>query len=197
MRILLYPDPALRQPAEPVVRIDKALRRAAREMFVAMYDASGVGLAATQVGLPLRLLIFNLGGDSAEETVLINPEVLREGGEQIVEEGCLSLPGVAAKIRRPVELVIRGYDLEGNELEYECRDLCARTVSHEIDHLEGRLIIDRMGSAARLTNQARLKELEEHYPGAGTFAGEPAPTGVDSGLRAGTDDTAALRKSDS
>ncbi len=179
MRILLYPDRALRQPAEPVVRIDKALRRAAREMFVAMYDASGVGLAATQVGLPLRLFIFNLGGESAEETVLINPEVLRENGEQIVEEGCLSLPGVTAKIRRPVELVIRGYDLEGNELEYGCRDLCARAVSHELDHLEGRLIIDRMGSAARLSNQARLKELEEHYHGTGTFAGEPAPTGVD------------------
>jgi len=179
MRIVLYPDPALRQPAEPVVRIDKALRRAVREMFVAMYDASGVGLAATQVGLPLRLFVFNLGGEPAHETVVINPEVLREGGEQVVEEGCLSLPGVTAKIRRPVQLVVRGYDLEGNQLEYECRDLCARAVSHELDHLQGQLIIDRMGSAARLTNQARLRELEEQYHRAGTFAGEPAPTGLD------------------
>lgn len=163
MRILLYPEPGLRRPAEPVTRIDAELRRTVRQMLDLMYRASGIGLAATQVGLPWRLFVFNLTGRAEDERVLLNPEVLEREGEQVGEEGCLSLPGVSGKVRRPLRVVVRGYDLEGNELEYEGSDLFARLVCHEMDHLAGQLIIDRMGPAARLGNQARLKELEESY----------------------------------
>ena len=163
MRILLYPNPSLRRPAEPVTRIDAELRHTVRQMFDLMYEAAGIGLAATQVGLPLRLFVVNLTGRAEDETVLVNPEVLTAEGEQTSEEGCLSLPGVTGTVRRPLHLVVRGYDLEGDELEYEGRETFARVVCHEMDHLAGQLIIDRMGPAARLGNRARLKELEESY----------------------------------
>jgi peptide deformylase len=163
MRILLYPDPDLRRPAEPVARVDTQLRRLVRQMFVALYDAGGVGLAAVQVGRPLRLFILSLTGERDGETVLINPWVLRQEGEQVAEEGCLSLPGVTAKLRRPLKVVVCGYDLEGSEVELRCEELSARAVGHEMDHLDGQLIIDRMGPAARIGNRPRLKELEESY----------------------------------
>lgn len=163
VRILLYPNPSLRRPAEPVTRIDAELRHTVRQMFDLMYEAAGIGLAATQVGLPLRLFVVNLTGRAEDETVLVNPEVLTAEGEQTSEEGCLSLPGVTGTVRRPLHLVVRGYDLEGDELEYEGRETFARVVCHEMDHLAGQLIIDRMGPAARLGNRARLKELEESY----------------------------------
>jgi len=197
MRIVLYPDPILRRTAGPVVSIDGELRRVAREMFDTMYGASGVGLAATQVGLLLRLFVLNLTGEPGDELVFINPEMLRESGEQMVEEGCLSLPGVTGSIRRPVEVVVRGYDLKGKEVEYECRDLCARAVCHEVDHLEGRLIIDRMGPAARLSNRARLKELEEEYRSTDSSTREWEAAGIDTGRQAGTDASAATTNSDS
>jgi len=171
MRILLYPDAGLRRAAEPVPRVDAELRDAVREMFTTMYEAAGVGLAAIQVGLPLRLFIVNLTGEPKDETVVLNPEVLSEQGEQVAEEGCLSLPGVTAKIRRPAELLLRGYDLEGNQVEYHCQELYARVVCHEMDHLAGRLIIDRMGPAARIGNRSRLKELEANYRGSTAPAG--------------------------
>ena len=197
MHIVLYPDPILRQTAEPVVSIDGELRRVAREMFDTMYGASGVGLAATQVGLLLRLFVLNLAGEPGDELVLINPEMLRETGEQIVEEGCLSLPGITGSIRRPVEVVVRGYDLKGKEVEYECRDLWARAVCHEMDHLEGRLIIDRMGPAARLSNRARLKELEGEYRSTDSSTREREAAGIDTGRQAGTDASAPTTNSDS
>jgi len=165
MRILAYPDPELRRPAQVVERIDAELRRIVQEMFPTMYEARGVGLAATQVGVPLRVFILNLTGEPEGETVVVNPELAAQEGEQVAEEGCLSIPGVSAKIRRPACVVLRGYDLAGNEIEYECRELFARAVCHELDHLEGQLITDRMGRAAKLTQQSKLRELEESFRG--------------------------------
>lgn len=163
MRILVYPDPGLRRAAEPVIRIDGEVRRVVRDMFALMYEARGIGLAATQVGLPLRLFIMKVTGEPDGETVILNPEFVERDGEQLAEEGCLSVPGVSGKIRRPATVVLRGYGLEGKEMDYEFQELYARVVSHELDHLDGRLIMDRMGPAARLSSQARLKELEESY----------------------------------
>jgi len=166
-------------------------------MFDTMYEASGVGLAATQVGLLLRLFVLNLTGEPGDELVLINPERPHESGEQVVEEGCLSLPGITGSVRRPAEVVVRGYDLKGHEVEYECRDLSARAVCHEMDHLEGRLIIDRMGPAARLSNRARLKELEEEYRSTDSSTRAWEATGIDTGRRAGTNASAPTTNSDS
>ena len=168
MRILLYPDPELRRAAEFVARIDNELRHVVRDMFALMYEARGVGLAATQVGLPLRLFIMNVTGEPEDETVVLNPQLVEEEGEQVAEEGCLSLPGVAGNIRRPGAVQVRGYSLECDEVDYRFEDLGARVVSHELDHLDGRLIIDRMGPAARLDSQARLRELEESYGASAT-----------------------------
>jgi len=187
MHVVLYPDPVLRQRAEPVVSIDEELRRAARGMFETMYGASGVGLAATQVGLLVRVFVLNPTGAPRDELVLINPEILRQSGEQVVEEGCLSLPGVTGSIRRPAEVVVQGYDLKGNEVECECHELCARAVCHEMDHLNGRLIIDRMGPAARLSNGARLKELRGQYRSATSSAKEREAAGAEAARPTGTD----------
>ncbi len=163
MRILVYPDPELRRAAEPVARVDAELRRTVRDMFVVMYESRGIGLAATQVGLPLRLFIMNVTGEPGDETVILNPQLVESDGEEINEEGCLSVPGVTGNVRRPATVVLQGYSLGGKEVEYEFQALYARVVSHELDHLDGRLIIDRMGQAARLGSRPRLRELEELY----------------------------------
>jgi len=163
LRILAYPDPHLREAARAVERIDARLRRVIGEMFPTMYEARGVGLAATQVGVPLRLFVVNVTGEPEGEMVIINPELSVQEGERIAEEGCLSVPGVTASIRRPARVIVCGYDVHGEEVEYECEDFFARAICHELDHLDGQLILDRMGQTAKLTQRSRLKELEEAY----------------------------------
>ena len=143
--IITLPDPTLRIVSKPVETIDANIKRLASDMLETMYDAPGVGLAAIQVGQPLRLLVLDAAGDEEEKQplVLINPRILRLGDEmRLYEEGCLSLPDVRIDIERPAAVTVAYTDLDGKVHEREASGLMATVIQHEIDHLDGKLIID-------------------------------------------------------
>jgi peptide deformylase len=165
LELVLYPDPVLRRRATPIARVDDEVRDRVRRMFEIMYEERGVGLAAPQVGWGERLFIVNTLGDPEEgaERVYINPEVDLPQGEDVDEEGCLSIPGVRGKVERHFRVRVRALDLDGNPFEEEVEDLHARVVQHELDHLDGLLFIARLGSAERLLANKVLKQLERDY----------------------------------
>ena len=163
MRVLAYPDPFLRRKVNPVKEISGQLREGIAEMFLTMYEAKGVGLAATQVGLDEAVFVLNLKGDPSGEQVFINPELVAIDGDRCEIEGCLSVPGLEAKVRRGAHVHVRALDIDGNPFEVEGADLMARVLQHELDHLAGTLFIDKVGPATRIGLRSRLKELEERY----------------------------------
>jgi peptide deformylase len=149
-----------------VSQIDDALRSQIREMFTLMYEARGIGLAANQVGLPYRFFVLNLTADpgqTEQERVFINPEIVKRHSSNEDEEGCLSFPGIYAKVRRARKIKVRAFDLDGNLVELEADDLQGRAIQHETDHLSGRLFIDLLGPLARSSAAAKLRELETRF----------------------------------
>lgn len=161
MDILHYPDPALLTRATPLTEIDRRVLRTLDEMREAMRDAKGVGLAAPQVGWSKRLFIVNREGTGIPDEVFINPVIVAQGGTIAEEEGCLSLPGLRAKVRRAGRVVVEAYNLEGEQVRIEAEGLLARVFQHERDHLDGRLFIANLSPAARLAIASQLRELEE------------------------------------
>ena len=150
--IITLPDPLLRKASAPVERVDDALRALADDMLETMYAAPGVGLAAVQVGILRRLIVLDTAGKEEEPhpLVLINPEILTLGSEMRVhEEGCLSIPDVRVEIERPGSLRVRYLDRDGKTQELEAEGLLATAIQHEIDHLNGRLIIDFLSRLKR------------------------------------------------
>lgn len=163
MQIVNYPHPALRWKSNDITQINESLRSTIREMFELMYAANGIGLAANQVGLPLRFFIINLTGEAEspeEELVFINPEIRNRRGQEVGEEGCLSLPGLYADVKRAAEIVVEAFDIEGQPFQATLNELAARVVQHESDHLDGVLFIDRVED----------KKLEELQPKLDEFA---------------------------
>lgn len=136
-----------------------------RTMFQLMYEAKGVGLAANQVDLPLRLFVINLAAnpDEGDEHVFINPVVTRPKGLDEAEEGCLSIPGVMGNVRRPEHVHVQAYDLTGNEIQADLEGLFARVVQHELDHLDGVLFTDRLSDTGKLAVQEELEEFELEF----------------------------------
>jgi peptide deformylase len=166
MQIVCYPHPALRWKSKPVVRIDADLKQMVRAMFDLMYATNGIGLAANQVAMPLRLFIMNATGSAAEsaaEQVFLNPEIVRRKGSAEAEEGCLSLPGLYGQVRRSEKIVVNAFDLEGREFEMDLEDLEARVVQHENDHIDGVLFIDRMTEVARRELDPRIADFEAQF----------------------------------
>ncbi len=166
LRLLRYPDPKLRMQARRVERADGSIVEAVPRMFEVMYKARGIGLAATQVGLDKRVIVANLSGDPLrkdQERVFVNPEILGRSGERHEEEGCLSLPGMSVAVPRACAVDVRYLDLEGNEVRRSVEGLEAKLFEHEIDHLDGVLIIDKMTPADRRQWAQFLKELEREY----------------------------------
>ena len=155
-QIRQYPDPALRMQAKPVEAFDDDLRRLVERMSALMVDARGVGLAATQVGILRRVFVFNPEED--EVRAIVNPEIVRRSDEREVDdEGCLSLQGVLAPVERAVNVRIEGKDEHGKDVAYDLDDFAARAVQHELDHLDGVLIIDRTTPEARREALATLR----------------------------------------
>lgn len=170
MRIINFPHPTLRRESKPLKRVDAELHKLVREMFDLMYcdDHKGIGLAANQVDLPYRLFVVNLTADPAlrdQEHVFINPVLSQPKGTAEAEEGCLSLPGLYAPVRRPEKIRINAYNLAGQEVTYDLDDLFARVVQHETDHLDGVLFIDRLSETAKREVQGVLDEFEELFAG--------------------------------
>ena len=155
--IRLFGDPVLKRPAAPVAELNGGLAKLVDAMYATMYDAPGVGLAAPQVGVQQRFFVYDVNDDTGPH-VLLNPEVVQEAGEWAFEEGCLSLPGLAFEIVRPKVVTVQGLDLDGNEVVIEGDELLGRVFLHEIDHLDGVLMLDRLD---RATRKGALRELRE------------------------------------
>ncbi|MCK5120128.1 MAG: peptide deformylase [Candidatus Latescibacteria bacterium] len=159
--IYTYGDPVLRREAKPVERINHELRTLLRDMAETMVYGKGIGLAAPQVGESLSLMVvdLSLGEEPNKAIALINPRILGKEGEQSREEGCLSIPDIHGDVIRAAEIGVRFHDLEGQERELECRDLLARVILHEVDHLQGRLFVDRLSPLKRRMLQGKLRKL--------------------------------------
>ena len=166
MRIIEYPHPTLRHASKPLKRVDADLVQIIREMFDLMYANRGIGLAANQVDLPYRLFIVNLTGDREQpdqEHVFLNPVLSGRKGSVEDEEGCLSIPGVYAQVKRPEKVILNAFSLQGEEIKAELSGMFARVVQHEIDHLDGVLFIDKIGPTAALAARESLEEFELHF----------------------------------
>jgi len=165
LKIVHYPHPTLRHPSQPVLRINRRLQEVVAEMFQRMYEAEGIGLAANQVDLPLRLFVVNVAGkrDEGEELVFINPVLSRPKGEEEREEGCLSLPGLYAPVVRPERVTLSAYNLLGEEIHSDLSGILARVVQHETDHLDGVLFVDRLSLDASAKVQESLLTLEAQF----------------------------------
>ena len=157
--IRTFGDPVLRTAAEPIDEIDDAVRRLAEDMLETMYDAPGVGLAAPQIGVSRRLFVFDSGEGPH---VVINPEMLETSGEWTFHEGCLSVPERFWDIDRPAFARVRGLDLDGNVTEHAGEELLGRVLQHEFDHLNGTLLLERLGRRER---KRAFKELREEALG--------------------------------
>ncbi len=167
LRLVEYPHPALFRKSKPLLRIDQGVRDAVEQMFDIMYESQGVGLAANQVALPYRMFVVNATGDpnSGEELAFLNPILTRPRGTAIQEEGCLSLPGLRADVRRPQRVVVEAWSIDGEPIRIDLDGFLARVVQHEFDHLEGRLFTDRLPDAAGLEVKRDLELLEDIYHG--------------------------------
>jgi peptide deformylase len=165
-KIVLYPHPALRHPAQPLAAIDAEVRRYAGRMLDLMYQNKGLGLAGPQVALPFQLLVMNFEGEPDKkelEIVAINPVIMDRKGTQEGDEGCLSFPDLYQKVRRAKTVTVQFYDLGGTLKEMTAHDLPARLWQHEIDHLHGRLFIDMMGPIGRMSSKGTLRDFEADY----------------------------------
>ena len=164
-----YGHPALHKPSEPVKEIDGTIHELLDDMVETMYAAPGIGLAAPQIAVPLRVIIVDLSvGEEAGQLIkLINPEFVIRQGEQRHDEGCLSVPGFGGSPVRPARVVVKGLDPDGKERTYEGTELLARAFCHEIDHIDGLLFVDRLTPLKRdlmkrkLRKKARTDDWEE------------------------------------
>ncbi len=153
--IRTWGDPVLSMPAAPVDGIDDSIRRLAADMIETMYDAPGVGLAAPQIGVSKRVIVFDYGEGPH---VVVNPELVETDGEWEFEEGCLSVPGKFWPISRPGFARVRGLDLEGREVEHAGDELLGRVLQHEIDHLNGTLLLQRLSKRVRKQALRQLRD---------------------------------------
>ena len=160
--ILRYGEPPLHQPAAPVAAFDAALQRLIDDMIETMYGAPGIGLAATQIGVPLRVFVVDLsvGRTPADLITVVNPEIVERDGMQLEEEGCLSVPGFNATVVRPARLVLRGFDRDEHPRTIEATGLLARAFQHELDHLDGTVFVDRLRGIKRDVIVRKIQKLQ-------------------------------------
>ena len=162
-RVCKYGSPVLRRRADEIKEIDESVRKLADEMFVTLERSRGVGLAAPQVGVSLRLIVLSIPQEDGSrwKAVLVNPEIVRRAGAVRSEEGCLSVPGVWEEISRAEAVEVKGLDLDGKTVRVKGEGILARALQHELDHLDGILIVDRIGPLKRHVLKKQLKKLEE------------------------------------
>jgi len=148
--ILHYPDPRLRNHGKPVQVVSDEVRQLVDDMLETMYDAPGIGLAAIQVNVPLRVIVVDVSDDNSQPLALINPEVVSAGTQTVEsEEGCLSVPGIYENVQRPDAIRVKALDRDGNTLEIEAEGILAVCIQHEIDHLDGKLFVDYLSRLKR------------------------------------------------
>ena len=162
LKILEFPDPRLRTKATPVTEVTDETRALIDNMFETMYDAPGIGLAATQVDVHKRLLVTDVSADKSEPYVLINPEILEKDGVVFTDEGCLSVPGYYEEVKRAEHIKVRFLDRNGEEVVMEAEGLLAVCIQHEIDHLDGKLFVDYLSEAKRQRIRKKLMKDRRH-----------------------------------
>jgi len=162
LTILEFPDPRLRIRATSVVSVDKALKSLISDLFETMYEAPGIGLAATQVDVHKRLLVADVSADKTEPYVLVNPVILQKDGATVSEEGCLSVPGYYEEVERAEHIRVRFLDRDGEECKMDAEGLLAVCIQHEIDHLDGKLFVDYLSEAKRQRIRKRLVRDKRH-----------------------------------
>ncbi|MGD8873903.1 MAG: peptide deformylase [Gammaproteobacteria bacterium] len=165
--ILHFPDPRLRNVAQPVARVDDAIRKLVDDMFETMYAAPGIGLAATQVNVDKRVIVIDVSEEKDQPLCLINPEILARDGVEEMEEGCLSVPGVFELVERADHIRIQALGRDGERIEMEASDLLAVCIQHEIDHLDGKLFVDYLSPLKRARIRKKL-EKEQRQSQTGT-----------------------------
>jgi peptide deformylase len=161
--VVNYPDPILKKRAVEVERLDEWVKGVIARMKTLMVEHEGVGLAAPQVGLGLRLFVWSPTGKGGDAQAIINPVISEERGEEEGEEGCLSLPDIRTKVARFKTVRVEGTDENGQPVALDLVDYPARIVQHETDHLDGILILDRMSAVARIANRKKIRDLEERW----------------------------------
>ena len=160
MPIVLVPEPVLRLKTKKVRKIDASIQKLIDDMIETMHDAPGVGLAATQVGVSLRICVIHIPGDDV--ITLVNPEIVRRSGSRVCEgEGCLSLPGYKGDVPRSEKVVVKGLNRDGRPVRYRASDLFAEAIEHEVDHLNGTLYFDYLESIDKLTPVLPAEEADE------------------------------------
>jgi peptide deformylase len=165
LNILHFPDPRLRTVARPVTEFDDNLAQLVGDMFETMYEAPGIGLAATQVNNHIRLLVLDVSEDRSRPRCLINPEILEAEGEEEMDEGCLSVPGFYEKVRRAEWIRVRAQDQYGEIHEFEAEGLEAVCIQHEMDHLEGKLFVDYLSGLKRNRIRSKLVKMQKQAVG--------------------------------
>ncbi len=173
LKIVTWPEPVLLKPTEQIKIVDLKIKSLAENMVETMYAAPGVGLAANQVGKALDLIVVDTSGPEEESDLLIiiHPEIAHLEGNEIMEEGCLSLPGFKAEVPRALHTVVRGYDIDEKPIQIEATGLKARALQHEIDHLKGKLFPDRL---SRLKKNLVYQKVRKAIKG-GTYGIPPGP----------------------
>lgn len=142
LNVLHFPDPRLRKKARPVAAVDNVVKRLSQDMLETMYAENGIGLAATQVDVPQRVVVMDLSAERNAPMILVNPEIMEQAGSEESEEGCLSVPGYTDVVQRAEKISYRYLNLDGEEIEAKADGLRAVCIQHEIDHLDGKLFID-------------------------------------------------------
>ena len=169
LTILEFPDPRLRTRASPVESVDDGLKRLIDDLFETMYEAPGIGLAATQVNVHKRVLVADISADKSEPYALINPVILEKDGVTATEEGCLSVPGYYEEVERAEHIRVKFTDRNGDDVEMEAEGLLAVCIQHEMDHLEGKLFVDYLSEAKRSRIRKKLVK-EQRYRSADAVA---------------------------
>ena len=163
LEILHFPDPRLRIKAKPIGAVTETTRRLMADMLETMYAAPGIGLAATQVGVEQRVIVLDVSEDQGDPRAYANPEILSRDGKEVMQEGCLSVPGVYEEVERAERIRVRALDREGRPVEFDADGLLAVCIQHEIDHLDGKLFVDYLSELKRKRIKKRLeKEAREH-----------------------------------
>ncbi len=161
MKILRYPDPRLKIVAKPVTQFDDQLAQLASDMAETMYEAPGVGLAATQIDRHIRILVADVSEEKNQLLVLVNPEILRKSMDSVpYEEGCLSVPGIHDEIFRPAQIHVRAQDLQGKFFELQANGLLSVCIQHEIDHLNGKVFVEYLSQLKQNRIKTKLKKQE-------------------------------------
>ncbi len=161
-KIIYLPDPRLREISKPVTDFDEKLQTLIEDMFETMYDARGVGLAAAQIGINIRLSVIDVVGDKKNQIVIVNPEIIASEGEKKFDEGCLSVPGAYDTVTRAEKVTVKALDRHGKPFEIQAEGLLAECLQHEIDHMNGKLFIDLLSPLKKAMARKKLDKFKRN-----------------------------------